>query len=133
MQQASAPRATTGQEQIKVEKTFKIYGGLLHHGLCSEEFEPRHVGTDYFAFFHRPCRDREWHGLCNITAVLIDNRGRIIFNLKCKDCGFKDALKTSPNLFRIQEERLTESEILRVFHLSPKLKARCRQHWWDDE
>jgi len=107
--------------------------GLLHHGLCTEEFEPRFIGTDYFCFWHKPCQNREWHGLADITAILIDNSGRIIFNLKCRDCGAKDALKTSPNLFRIQEERLSESEILRVFHLSPLLKARCKPHWWDDE
>ena len=103
---------------------------MLHHGLCSEEFEPRYVGTDYFEFFHKPCINREWHGLADITAVLIDNQGRIIFNLKCRDCGAKDALKTSPQLFRTN--RLSESEVLQLFHLSPKLKARCRRHYWDD-
>ena len=131
MQQASAPRATTGQEQIKTGKSFKIYG-LLHHGLCSEEFEPRWIGTDYFCFWHVPCKNREWHGLCDITAVLVDNRGRVIFNLKCRDCGAKDALKTSPQLFRTGEERLSESEVLRLFHLSQKLRARCKPHWWDN-
>jgi hypothetical protein len=112
-------------------KSLRIHG-LLHHGLCTEQFEPRWIGTDYFDFWHKPCRNAEWHGLCDITAVLIDNQGRIIFNLKCRDCGAKDALKTSPQLFRSKEERLGENEVLQLFHLSPKLKQRCRRHYWDD-
>jgi len=112
-------------------KSLRIHG-LLHHGLCSEEFEPRFIGTDYFDFWHKPCANKEWHGLCDITAILIDNQGRIIFNLKCRDCGAKDALKTSPQLFKTREERLSESEVLQLFHLSPKLKQRCRRHYWDD-
>ena len=105
---------------------------LLHHGLCIEEFEPRWIGTDYFDFFHKPCANKPWHGLSDITAVLIDNQGRIVFNLKCRDCSKIDALKTSPQLFRSKEERLGEDELLKLFHLSPKLKARCRRHVWDN-
>jgi hypothetical protein len=97
-----------------------------------EEFQPRFIGTDYFEFFHEPCSNKPWHGLSDITAVLIDNQGRIIFNLKCRDCGAKDALKTSPQLFRSKEERLGENEVLQLFHLSPKLKVRCKRHVWDN-
>jgi hypothetical protein len=103
---------------------------LLHHGLCSEEFSPRFIGTDYFDFYHAPCSNKDWHGLSDVIAVLIDNQGRVIFNLKCRDCGKIDALKTSPQLFRIN--RLSEDELLKVFHLSPKLKARCTRHVWDN-
>jgi len=105
---------------------------LLHHGLCTEEFQPRFIGTDYFDFFHKPCATKQWHGLSDIIAVLIDNQGRVIFNLRCRDCSKIDALKTSPQLFRNKEERLGENEVLQLFHLSPKLKARCKQHEWDN-
>ena len=135
METESSTPGSEGPDKDKTAvalKNLRVHG-LLHHGLCTEEFEPKHVGTDYFAFWHTPCATREQHGLADITAILIDNSGRIIFNLKCRDCGAKDALKTSPQLFRTREERLSESEVLRLFHLSPKLRARCRRHWWDDE
>ena len=124
----SSPNKTNSTMNLK---SLRIYG-LLHHGLCSEAFEPRFIGTDYFCFWHVPCKNADWHGLCDITAVLIDNSGRIVFNLKCRDCGAKDALKTSPQLFKTREERLTEAEVLKLFHLSPRLKARCKPHWWDN-
>jgi hypothetical protein len=101
---------------------------LLHHGNCSGEFEPCYTGTDYFNFRHTPCRGKANCGLCEITAILIDNQGRVIFNLKCVDCGSVDALKTSPQLLRYQ--RLKDA--LEVFHLSPNLKSRIKRHWWDD-
>jgi len=123
---STGPKYTKARNSLK---SLRIHG-LLHHGLCTEQFEPRWIGTDYFDFWHKPCRNAEWHGLCDITSVLIDNQGRIIFNLKCRDCGKIDALKTSPQLFRTN--RLSESEVLQLFHLSPKLKARCRRHYWDD-
>jgi hypothetical protein len=42
-------------------------------------------------------------------------------------------LKTHPFLFKTKDERERVGDILKLFHLSPKLKARCRAHWWDDE
>ncbi|MEM3579590.1 MAG: hypothetical protein QXL54_05155 [Candidatus Bathyarchaeia archaeon] len=104
---------------------------LLHHGLCSGEFSPRYVGTDYFTFYHVPCfrKGLEHYGHCDVTAVLIDNDGRIIFNLKCKDCGAVDALKTHPLLWH---QKCESRNTLTRFHLSPKLKTRIRRHWWDN-
>jgi len=75
---------------------------LLHHGLLSYAFRPLFIGTDYFTFYHKPCFDQRkepYYGHCKITAILIDNSGRIIFNLKCQSCGFRDALKTHPFLW----------------------------------
>jgi len=91
---------------------------LLHHGNCSGEFKPKYIGSDYFKFYHKPCLNKPNYGFCDIIAVLIDNQGRIVFNLKCEDCGAIDALKIGAPL--------------EVFHLSPKLKNRVNKHWWDD-
>jgi hypothetical protein len=102
---------------------------LLHHGLCSEEFTPRYIGTDYFAFFHMPCRNNENYGHCKETAILADNAGRVIFNLQCKDCGKIDALKTGAFLWNPQR---SDEEELEVFHLSPKLASRISRHQWDN-
>jgi len=105
---------------------------ILHHGLCSGQFFPLYVGTDYFAFYHRPCfeaKKEPWLGHSEITAILIDNSGRIIFNLKCRTCGFKDALKTHPYLWIPKKD---PKYAFRRFHLSPKLKSRIGVHWWDD-
>jgi len=114
-----------------------VFGGvflsekkLLHHGLCSEEFEPRYVGTDYFTFYHIPCEKNEpWYGHSEIVAVLIDNSGRVIFNLQCRSCGYRDALKTHPFLW-IPGKR--DRYAYRRFFLSPKLKSRVQLHWWDN-
>jgi hypothetical protein len=125
---STGPKYTKARNSLK---SLRIHG-LLHHGLISEEFEPRFIGSDYYNFWHKPCANKEWRGLVDIIGVLIDNHGRVIFNLKCRDCGKIDALKTSPQLFRTREQRLSESEVLNLFHLSPKLKARCKPHWWDD-
>jgi len=103
---------------------------ILHHGLCSGEFRPRYVGTDYFAFRHEPCKDKEGGGHCQITRVLIDNQGRVIFNLKCRSCGKIDALKTHPYLWVRPKPRLLP--FTRIFKLSPALRPCVSKHWWDD-
>ena len=95
---------------------------ILHHGLLTGEFIPRRSGTDYFYFFHKPCSDKPNRGLCEVYAILVDNSGRVIFNLKCRDCGEVDALKTVPS----------GEKPLEKFHLSPSLKSRIKRHWWDD-
>ena len=131
---SSAPGGASPKERRSEDSLNLLRAhGLLHHGLCSEEFEPRFVGCDYYCFYHRTCANERWHGLAEITAVLIDNSGRVIFNLKCRDCGARDALKTHPFLFKSKDERERVGDVLKLFHLSPKLKARCRAHWWDDE
>ncbi|MEM5868154.1 MAG: hypothetical protein QXG39_09595 [Candidatus Aenigmatarchaeota archaeon] len=105
--------------------------GILHHGLCSEEFEPKYVGTDYFTFFHKPCVGKPpYHGHSKITHVLIDLDGRIIFNLECRSCGFRDALKTHPYLW--DADRPKEIPYTKIFQLSPVYKKCCRKHWWDN-
>ena len=104
---------------------------LLHHGDCTEEFEPQYTGTDYFTFRHKPCREEEkWHGHSLITAVLIDNDGRIIFNLKCRSCGKIDALKTHPFLWVRPKPNPFPHE--QFFKFSPKLKGCVKRHWWDN-
>lgn len=109
---------------------------ILHHGLCSEEFEPRFIGTDYFAFYHKPCvGEKLGEGYCKITKVLIDEHMRIIFNLECLTCGKKDALKTIPWLWRSKEAKKTEKktvdEILKIFEFSPIYKNCVGRHSWD--
>ncbi len=88
--------------------------GLLHHGKCSGIFIPRETDTDYIYFWCRKCMAR-----ADIVGVLIDNSGRIIFNLKCPKCGELDALKT-----------VVKS--LNQVHLSPKLAPRIKRHEWDN-
>jgi len=131
---SSAPGGASPKERKDEDSLNSLrFHGLLHHGLCSEEYRPRFIGTDYIWFWHEPCENRRNYGLCDITGILIDNSGRIIFNLKCRDCGKVDALKVYPYLFKSREERERAGDVLKLFHLSPKLKARCRAHWWDDE
>jgi hypothetical protein len=132
---SSAPSGGASPKKIKDENSLNLLRayGLLHHGLCSEEFEPRFIGTDYFWFWHEPCENKPNYGLCDIIGILIDNSGRVIFNLKCRDCGKVDALKIYPYLFKSGDERRRAGDVLKLFHLSPRLKARCRAHWWDDE
>lgn len=103
---------------------------LLHHGLVTEEFNVVFTGSDYFTFFHTPCKDETEGsgGHCDVPAVLIDNTGRVIFNLKCKNCGKVDALKMHPRMW----EQPPDPKILERFHLSPGLKKRVGKHDWDD-
>ena len=95
---------------------------LLHHGLCSKNFEPRATDSDYFGFWCKKCNI-----ISEIKAVLIDNRGRIIFNIYCPNCKAFDALKTHPD-FGSRER----GSMLSKFHLSPKLGLRIGKHEWDD-
>jgi len=114
-----------GASEQLLEATHMRYK-ILHHGLCTGEYEPFYVGADYFAFFHKPCK-----ALAYPEKVLVDNEGRIIFNLKCIECGKRDALKTHPYLFRLHE-RPKEMPLQKIFHLSPKLAKSVKKHWWDD-
>jgi hypothetical protein len=105
---------------------------LVHHGFCKGEFEPEYCGTDYFTWRHKPCIEKgSWHGHARITTVLIDNDGRVIFNLECRDCGATDALKTHPELWI--SERKKPTPLKKLFHLSPKLRKCCSPHEWDNE
>jgi len=96
---------------------------LMHHGHNFEDFIPFKSETDYFFFQHVPCKDKKHGGFSDAYACLIDNTGRIIFNVQCLDCQAVDAVKTHAP-FRGQT---TE----RIF-LSPKLKNRIAEHPWDN-
>ena len=89
---------------------------IIHHGNCSGQFEPICSGTDYFYFRHKPCQK-----IAHITAVLLDEQARIIFNLKCPECGFRDAVKTTPG-----------HHSLNLFHISPCYRKNIHKHWWDN-
>jgi len=103
---------------------------ILHHGLCKHEFEPIYTGTDYFCFVHKPCSKSGELAVSDIAHCLIDNNGRIIFNLKCRICGATDALKTHPFFWRGKDR--PELEHVRIFKLSPKLKPCVKRHGWDN-
>jgi DNA-directed RNA polymerase subunit RPC12/RpoP len=96
---------------------------LLHHGAYSEKWEPLMSSTDYFFFQHKPCKDKEHHGSCDIYACLIDNTGRVIFNLQCLDCKTVDAVKTTVPFGAKTPERI---------FLSPELERRIGKHPWDN-
>jgi Arc/MetJ-type ribon-helix-helix transcriptional regulator len=96
---------------------------FLHHGNCFGDFELKMSDTDYFFAFHKPCLEKQNHGYCEIYANLIDNSGRVIFNLQCIDCKAVDAVKTHVPMFAQGIERI---------FLSPKLRHRIGEHPWDD-
>jgi hypothetical protein len=87
---------------------------LLHHGKCSGVFEPRATETDYFLFICTKC-----NAVSEIKAVIIDDQGRIIFNLYCPKCRSFDVLKTHPQIGS-RESGATLSK----FHLSSRLGLR---------
>lgn len=87
---------------------------LLYHGRCSRIFEPIYYDTDYFTFQCKKCRE-----VSEIVAVILDDVGRIIFDLKCPKCGEFDALKTHPD-FRMRKK----DSGLSKFYLSSKLRER---------
>lgn len=95
---------------------------LLHHGIDFKEFEAHRSETDYFHSYHTPCQGKANQGYCAVIAILADNRGRIILNIRCLDCGKRDALKVS-----------AENPSIETIYLSPSLKSRIGQHKWDDE
>jgi len=105
---------------------------LIHHGNLTEEFEPLYRGTDYFEFRHSPCRDKEHGGFCTIYAVLMDNQGRVIFNLECMDCGEIDALKTHTYFLAKDKAPRGKEHTIEAIYLSPKLRKRIGKHSWDD-
>lgn len=119
------------QWEEKSESDLMASTRILHHGNLTEEFEPKYVGTDYFTFYHKPCKDKSpYYGHAQITHVLIDHQGRVIFNLKCRTCRAVDVLKTSPYLWI--PERLNPIPYTRIFHFSLRMKECVRRHWWDN-
>lgn len=114
-----------GKLAILCPKLHNFVNGLplLHHGSNFGDFEIKMSGTDYFFAYHKPCRDKQNGGFCDIYAGLIDNTGRVIFNLQCRDCKAVDAVKTTVPF--------GGQGIERIF-LSPKLKSRIGKHPWDD-
>lgn len=60
----------------------------LHHGKLLHIFEPKYVGTDYFYFFCRKCKN-----MVLTESVSFDHEGRLIFNLYCPNCQICDAIK----------------------------------------
>jgi DNA-directed RNA polymerase subunit M/transcription elongation factor TFIIS len=109
-----------GKMAILCPKCHNFVNGLplIHHGVRFGDFEPVMSGTDYFHFFHKPCKDKGAGGSCEVYACLIDNTGRVILNLQCSDCKAVDAVKTRPGVGRT--------------FLSPKLRHRVGKHSWDD-
>jgi hypothetical protein len=108
---------------------------VIHHGLggmMEEEWSPFYAGTDYFSFRHMPCKDKEKTGICIIYAVLVDNQGRVIFNLQCIDCGAVDAIKTHTYFLAKYDSPEGIRHTIQAILLSPKLRTRIKEHDWDD-
>lgn len=103
---------------------------ILHHGNLSKQFDVEYIGTDYFAFWHKPCKTMNTsnHGHSLPKYLVIDNEGRVIFHLRCLDCGFEDALKTHLELWETpglgQYERIIKIEDT-LFKRLMGIKA-----WW---
>jgi len=125
---------TNGTKAVMCPQCHVVLNGrpLIHHGELSEEFKPSYRGTDYFEFRHVTCREGEHRGRCLIYAALIDNQGRIIFNLECRDCGRIDALKTHTYLMAKGETPGGEDHTIEAIYLSPELRSRIGKHYWDD-
>jgi hypothetical protein len=133
---------------------------LIHHGSCNGQFGISQ-STDYLWIWHKPCKEnkKKYDGRCLVTAVLLDNVGRVIFNIQCLDCHERDALKIAPerlhdtvnqqlneeyknlcngapsfrSILRRQaiEESLAE-RTRQLIHISPKYKNRIARHSWDE-
>jgi len=129
-----AGRTTGGGHAVICPRCCAVLNGhpLIHHGDCSEEFEPRYQGTDYFSFIHQPCQGKENNGFSVIYAVLVDNQGRIIFNLECRDCHRADALKAHTFFLTKHETPEGKEHTIEAIYLSPKLRQRVQKHDWDD-
>ena len=72
-------------------------GWPAHHGQWdSQEPEFVHTGTDYFAVLHPRCarsqRDDK-KGYMEVSGIWMDDCGRVVLSLECKDCGARNALK----------------------------------------
>ena len=109
------------------KKRLKKNNKILHHGACMPDkidFVPSSIGTDYFGFFCRKCDVEIW-----IYAILIDERGRIIFNLQCPECQKTDAIKVAVNFTTCKYS--TEKGDTKI-QLSPTHKKNIGNHWWDD-
>lgn len=87
---------------------------IMKHGKMFGQLNVVYLGTDYFAFFHKPCCGTEAanSGLCHVEHLLLDFGGRIIFELRCLDCGFTDVLKTRFELWATRSEKHYERKIL---------------------
>ena len=107
---------------------------LIHEGRCEGDFTLSFgcADTDYFAFSHKSCETKNNFGACTIYAVLIDNSGRVIFNIRCEDCGKVDALKTHTYLFAPSLVSKGSAHTVESIYLSPKLQERIGKHAWDD-
>jgi Zn finger protein HypA/HybF involved in hydrogenase expression len=126
-----APMNYTGQETVRGKNAVlcptchNYVNGLplIHHGAHFEDWEPIKSGTDYFYFHHKPCQYETGPlTLGKIYACLIDNNGRIIFNVQCPSCKEVDAVKTHAGI---------KSQTIQRIFLSPNLKGRISNHSWD--
>lgn len=106
-----------GKMAILCPKCFNFVNGLplIHHGHDFGNFEPFMTQTDYFLVQHKPCKDKKNKGLCDTYACVIDNIGRVIFNVQCLDCQAVDAVKTHVPFGGHTPDRI---------FLSPKLRSR---------
>lgn len=113
---------TDGAGAVMCPRCLAVLNGrlLIHHGESKGEFEPRYHGTDYFAFRHKPCQGKENNGFCVIYAALVDNQGRIIFNLECHDCGRVDALKTHTFFLTKHESTEGKDHTVEAIHLDSR-------------
>lgn len=78
------------------EKEDHVCKKYPHHGICGlnqrRNIKPKDIGTDYFAFY---C---ECGAFMDVTKIRQcdghkDERGRLIINLECTECGIIDARK----------------------------------------
>jgi hypothetical protein len=108
----------------------------MHHGIKLGQLGVENLSTDYFGFYHKPCRDsrKSNNGDCTPEYLILDCEGRIIFNLVCADCGFSDVLKTHFNLQGVNVKR----DLSKKMNLSKKIlielslfkSLRGIKPWW---
>jgi hypothetical protein len=103
---------------------------VMHHGKKFGQFSPEYVGTDIFIFRHKLCRDRkaENDGQAVPKYLILDSDGKIVFHLKCLDCGFEDVLKTDFELWQTRRSKDYHKRILIESRLLDRLRG--IKPWW---
>lgn len=91
------PRCNKPTDPYYLKKGFVKRGGLTHHGDWPGG-NPKLIfsGTDYFGILHPHCRNatnEEGTGIMEVNGVYVDDCGRVVLSLQCKDCGVTNALK----------------------------------------
>jgi len=106
---------------------------IMKHGKQFGQLDVEYVGTDYFSFHHKICRNRKAvnDGLCLPRFLLLDSEGRIIFHLRCLDCGFEDVLKTHFELWQVHRNKHYETKILlekQLVKAAQKMRTLFKEH-----